>query len=169
MNNNTLVGLIIAAVVILGGIAVFMYGPQDTAPTTTNNTVVLPGESGGDAGSTSNTYSSTTTTTTTTSVTTPVPTSKAATDVTSSVATLHGTVTANGAPTTYWFEYSSDPLLGSVLNRTTAKVVIAAAAKDAPVFASVSGLSSSTKYYYRLVTENSAGLVRGERVSFSTI
>ncbi len=156
--------LIIGAIVILGGIAFFMYGSSGST-TTNNTTTVLPGDTSGGA-VTNTTYSSTTTTTTTAGV--PVGSTKAATDITSTMAKLHATVSASGAPTTYWFEYSADPLLGAVLNHSTVHVAIVAAADQAPVFADVSGLSTSTKYYFRIVTQNSAGLVRGDTVTFNT-
>lgn len=91
-----------------------------------------------------------------------------ASGVTKSTATLHGTVNANSADITYWFEYSSDPLLGAILNRTTPKVTINASTNSMPVSAGVSELSSSTTYYFRIVAQNSAGTVLGDRVSFKT-
>lgn len=98
----------------------------------------------------------------------PTVATRSATDATASTATLHGTVAANGASTIYWFEYSSDPLLGSLLNRRTAHISLGAAGAPASVQADVTNLSSSTKYYFHLVAENSAGTVYGNRMSFNT-
>ncbi len=73
-----------------------------------------------------------------------------------------------GAEITYWFEYSADPLLGLILIRKTSRISLITDSNQRLVKADVSGLTSSTKYYFRIVTENSAGIVRGERVSFNT-
>lgn len=108
------------------------------------------------------------TTTGPSAVTLPSVITRNASGATKSTATLHGTVNANSADVTYWFEYSSDPLLGAVLNRTTPKVTINANTNSMSVSADVSGLSSSTTYYFRIVAQNSAGTVLGDRVSFKT-
>src|SRR3989344_5030073 len=49
--------------------------------------------------------------------TAPSATTRNASDIKASTATLHGAVNPNRAETAYWFEYSSDSLLGSVLIR----------------------------------------------------
>ena len=89
-------------------------------------------------------------------------------DVTSSTATFHSAVYPHGAEITYWFEYTSDPLLGLILIRKTLRISLVTSSKQKLIEANVSGLMKSTKYYFRIVTENSAGIVRGERVSFNT-
>ena len=91
-----------------------------------------------------------------------------ATAPTASTATMHGTVTANGAATTYWFEYSTDPLLVAASNRATSHVTVSANAVQAAVQANIAGLTPSTMYYFRIVAQNNGGTVRGERASFST-
>jgi phosphodiesterase/alkaline phosphatase D-like protein len=98
----------------------------------------------------------------------PSVTTRNVSDITSSKATLHGAVNPNRAETAYWFEYSSDSLLGAVLIRTTPRVSLASGSSQVSVEADVSGLSSSTTYYFRIVAENSVGTVRGERESFKT-
>lgn len=100
--------------------------------------------------------------------TAPSVTTRNASNMTSSKATLHGAVNPNRAETAYWFEYSSDSLLGAVLIRTTPRVSLGAGSTQVTVEADVSGLSSSTVYYFRIVAENSFGVVRGERASFNT-
>ena len=91
-----------------------------------------------------------------------------ATDINSSSATLHGTVNPNGANTNYWFEYSTDSLLGSVLLSNTAQVSVGSGVSTISVDEDISGLSSNTTYYFRLVAQNSQGTVRGEKQTFKT-
>ena len=102
------------------------------------------------------------------SATAPSVITRNASDIKSSTATLHGSVNPNVADTAYWFEYSSDSLLGSVLIRTTPRKSLNAGSNQVSVAVDVSGLSSSTTYYFRLVAENSVGTVRGDRESFNT-
>ena len=102
------------------------------------------------------------------SATAPSATTRNAGDIKSSTATLNGAVNPRGVETTYWFEYSSDPLIGAVLVRTTPRVSLSAGSNQVSVGADVSGLSSSTTYYFRIVAENSLGTVRGDRGSFKT-
>lgn len=91
-----------------------------------------------------------------------------ASNMTSSTVTLHDTVYPHETEISYWFEYTSDPLLGLILIRRTPRVSLVTSSKQKLVEANVSGLMKSTKYYFRIVTENSAGIVRGERASFNT-
>ncbi len=81
----------------------------------------------------------------------------AATDVTVSTATLHGTVNPNGAQTTYYFRYGrTTPLT----QRTPARSAGAGTA-DVEVSAPVGDLSWGRTYRYRLVAENSNGSAAG--------
>jgi len=102
------------------------------------------------------------------SVSAPTATTRDATSISSSNASLRGTVDPNGGETTYWFEYSTDSLLGNVLLKTTPRSSAGAGTNGVPVQAEVTGLSSKTSYYVRLVAENSKGTVRGEKVTFKT-
>ncbi|OHB19617.1 MAG: hypothetical protein A2854_02795 [Parcubacteria group bacterium RIFCSPHIGHO2_01_FULL_56_18] len=88
--------------------------------------------------------------------------------VEATTATLRGTVDPNGGETTYWFEYSSDSLLGSLLLKTTARVSAGSGTNPDSVEADVSGLNSNTTYYFRIVAQNNQGTVRGDRESFKT-
>jgi len=92
----------------------------------------------------------------------------AATAVTSSSATLNGTVSPHGLQTTYWFEYSQDSLLGTILGTVTIQQPASASATSLSVSAKASNLGANTKYFYRLVAQNSAGTTRGDIVSFTT-
>ncbi len=98
----------------------------------------------------------------------PSATTESATNVATTTATLRAVVDPQGASTTYWFEYSTDSLFGSVLARTTAEKTLGANSGAVSVTADISGLISSTTYFFRVVAENSVGLVRGSRVSFET-
>jgi len=98
----------------------------------------------------------------------PSATTRSATNVQETTATLRGTVDANGAETMYWFEYSTDSLLGSVLLKATAEKSAGAGTSDVSVTADVSGLSSDTNHYFRLVAQNSQGTDRGDRETFKT-
>src|SRR3989344_5727483 len=65
----------------------------------------------------------------------PSATTPPANHVARTTAVLRGTVDANSAETTYWFEYSTDSLLGSVLLKSTAQKSAGAGTKDLPVSA----------------------------------
>ena len=98
----------------------------------------------------------------------PVVTTQVASPVAASSATLRGTVNPNNIPTTYWFEYSTDSLLGSVLLKTTAQNSAGTGGSTISISANLSGLLSGTAYYYRTVAQNSAGTVRGDTQTFTT-
>src|SRR3989344_703499 len=98
----------------------------------------------------------------------PSATTRNASSVNETSATLRGSVDPNGLETTYWFEYSSDSLLGSVLTKTTAQKSAGAGNTPVAVEEDISGLNGKTTYYFRLVAQSSAGMVRSERGSFKT-
>lgn len=91
-----------------------------------------------------------------------------ATEVAASSARLRGTVNPKGTETKYWFEYSTDSLLGSVLLKTTDQVSVGAGNDQKPVEIVVSALNPKTTYYFRIVARNSVGTVRGDRETFKT-
>lgn len=82
--------------------------------------------------------------------------------VASTTATLAGQVNPSGAETTYYFEYG--PGFGQ---KTSEKTIVVG---NDPVLASetLTGLSPSTTYQYRLVATNSAGTTTGATKSFTT-
>lgn len=96
-----------------------------------------------------------------------VNTSNAANVATTTVS-LRGTVNPSGADTSYWFEYSTDSLLGSVLIKSTPRITLAAGNENVTVREDVTGLNSKTTYYFRLVAQNYQGMVRGDTMSFKT-
>jgi len=93
---------------------------------------------------------------------------RSATNLSTSTVTLRGTVNPNGAETRYWFEYSTDSIFGLALLRSTEQKSAGGGSNTTSVDASVSGLSPKTNYYFRLVAQNSFGVVRGERAEFKT-
>jgi hypothetical protein len=83
--------------------------------------------------------------------------------VTASAATVSGTVGPNGSRTSYVFEYGTTTSFGSI---SPADDV--AGSSLVPVAASLTGLSSNTTYFYRLVATNSAGTTFGSVAAFNT-
>lgn len=98
----------------------------------------------------------------------PIVNTTAATNVTNNTARLNGRINPDGAETTYWFEYSSDSLLGSIIGSGTARETVAAGTSNVSVSANISGLQKNSTYYYRLVARNSEGTIRGDIVSLKT-
>ena len=90
------------------------------------------------------------------------------TAISTSTATLRGTVNPRGISSTYWFEYSTDSLLGTVLLSATPKTSIGSGTAVVAVTAPATALSSKTNYYYRIVTQNSMGITYGNKVTFKT-
>lgn len=96
-----------------------------------------------------------------------VDTTSAGSIATSSVS-MSGDLTPNGAQTTYWFEYSEDSLLGSILGTVTESQVLAGDKNKTRVTVVENGLNRNTKYFYRLVARNQYGTVEGDILSFTT-
>jgi len=96
----------------------------------------------------------------------PAVTTNQSSNITSVGARLNGNINPNGADTSYWFEYSTDPSLGSPISTTTQTV--ASGTKSVSVNASVVGLTKNTKYYYHLVGKNQYGTMNGSIDSFTT-
>jgi hypothetical protein len=86
-----------------------------------------------------------------------------ATNITSTSATLNGTVTPNKTTTTYHFEYGRSTSLGS---QTPTATVNGNATKS--VGTDVSGLTPATKYYFRIVATSASGTATGSEQSFTT-
>ncbi|SDH59386.1 IPT/TIG domain-containing protein, partial [Pedobacter terrae] len=100
----------------------------------------------------------------------PITTTTAATNITGSGVTLNGTVNDNGANTTVSFDYSTNATLSSgviTANATTGGTVNAGSGNTS-VSVSLSGLTGSTTYYYRVKGSNSGGSTIGNILSFTT-
>jgi hypothetical protein len=85
-----------------------------------------------------------------------------ASSVAQQTVTLNGSVTPNGAATTYFFQYGTTKLYGAQTPTT-------AAAKKGAVSALVGGLAPFTTYHYRLVAHNRFGYTLGGDRTFKTL
>ena len=99
-----------------------------------------------------------------TSSSAPTVTTDSATGITSSSATLNGTVNANDTSTTAWFDYGVTS--GSYTGSSTTQSV--SGTSDTSVSIGISSLSASTTYYYRIVGQSSYGTSYGSEASFTT-
>ena len=80
-------------------------------------------------------------------------------------ATITGSVTSNGAPTTYSFEYGTTTSYGSQTGTRSA----GAAATNVSVTFNLFGLAPATIYHYALVATNSVGTTTGSDQTFTTL
>jgi len=100
----------------------------------------------------------------------PTITMTAATELTSSSATLRGRVNPNTLETTYRFEYGTEHCSNGP-NACTVVLpegTIGTGHNPVSVARAISGLASGTKYYYRLVAENALGITEGPVRAFTT-
>ena len=88
-----------------------------------------------------------------------------ATDITSTSATLRGTVNPNNEATTWYFEYGTTKSYGS---RTDSQGPSGATKGNMAVTAPLSGLASATTYHFRLVAVNGSGTKVGGDKTFKT-
>jgi hypothetical protein len=95
----------------------------------------------------------------------PIVTTDNATSEFTDNAVLNGTVNPNGLATDAWFEYGT---ADNNLNLTTTIDNVGSGTSGVAVTATISGLSASTTYYYRIAASNSAGTTRGSILDFTT-
>jgi uncharacterized repeat protein (TIGR01451 family) len=89
-------------------------------------------------------------------------TTKNATNIDSTSATLNGRVDGNGLSTRAWFEYGTNYSLGHSTSQNSY-------GSDSTNYnKSISGLRENTTYYFRAVAENSEDTVYGDILSFIT-
>ena len=84
-----------------------------------------------------------------------------ATSVGSASAVLHGTVIPNGSETTYYFQYGTTNAYGAQTTSRTTGI-------DLSVAETVTGLSATTTYHYRLAATNASGTSLGPDRTFQT-
>jgi hypothetical protein len=94
----------------------------------------------------------------------PAATTGPADAVTTQSATLSGSVNANGAPTSYRFEYGPTTAYGS----STPTVGAGSGTGAVAAAATLSGLSPATTYHYRLVATNGGGATKGTDQTLTT-
>jgi len=93
----------------------------------------------------------------------PAATTGSATEVSSSAATLTGTVNPNESDTHYYFEYGTTTSYGLSTGQVNAGFGMTAV----PVRVTVTGLQQGTTYHYRLVASSWAGTTDGEDRTFT--
>jgi hypothetical protein len=92
----------------------------------------------------------------------PGATTGAARSISAVAARLSASVDPNGRPTTYHFEYGTTTGYG----KRTADASAGSGQSARNVSAAISGLSANTRYHYRVVAANDAGVARGRDRSF---
>jgi len=95
----------------------------------------------------------------------PIVVTTAATAVTSTSATLNGTVNANGAATTVSFEYGLTTAYGTTVPGVPASV---SGSVVTPVLANITGLLPGNTYHFRVKGTNSFGTTNGNDLTFTT-
>ncbi|MDA8441213.1 MAG: cell wall-binding repeat-containing protein [Peptococcaceae bacterium] len=96
----------------------------------------------------------------------PAVTTNTATNITSSGATLNGTINANGDSTTVTFDYGTSTSYGST---TPASLSPVTGSTDTTVSAVITGLLPNTTYHYRVEGVNSGGTTDGLDETFTTL
>ena len=96
----------------------------------------------------------------------PTVTTNAATALTATGATLNGTVSSNGAATTVTFEYGPTTSYGTTVTATQSP--LAGSASNAAVSYTLTGLSCSTTYHFRVKGDNGSGITNGSDATFTT-
>ena len=100
----------------------------------------------------------------------PTATTEAATNITTTGATLNGSVNPNVGETTAWFIYGTDPTLTTGTSSTAAEATDCGCGGIAvPVAAALSGLQPGTTYYDEVVATSAGGTVDGSILSFTTV
>ena len=90
----------------------------------------------------------------------------AATSVTTTTATLNGTVNANGASTAVWFDYGLTVAYGASIAGTPTPVTGSTVTN---VSANLTGLVVNTTYHYRVRGVNGIGTTNGNDMTFVTV
>jgi enterochelin esterase-like enzyme len=97
----------------------------------------------------------------------PVVVTGTASVLTSTSATLNGSVNPSGSPTTVWFEWGADSTFSSF--DTTAAQSVGFGGSAVSVSANLKRLSPSTSYYYHVAARNGLGINKGMTRSFTTM
>lgn len=92
-----------------------------------------------------------------------------ATAIEQTTATLHGNINANGDQTTYHFEYGETAAYGMSAPVSEDGDAGSEVRAIELVQENLVGLTPETTYHYRLVAENGGGVVEGDDVTFTTL
>ncbi len=95
----------------------------------------------------------------------PTVTTNAASSVTTTGATLNGTVNAHDSSTTVTFEYGTTTAYGTTVTADPSPVT---GSTDTAVSKAIAGLTPNTIYHYRVVATNSSGTSNGADMTFAT-
>ena len=101
-------------------------------------------------------------------VTPPAATTEAATSITATGATLKASVNPEGSATAFDFVYGTNSTLSPGTTTTTASQSAGSGAGAVSESAAVTGLSPSTKYYFKVVASNPGGTTYGTILNFTT-
>ncbi|WP_318347227.1 IPT/TIG domain-containing protein [Aquipluma nitroreducens] len=97
---------------------------------------------------------------------TPTAITNAATSITSSGATLNGTINAKGASTTVTFEYGLTTSYGTTVTADQSPVT---GSTTTLVSKAITGLAAGTTYHYRVVGANANETTNGDDMTFTTL
>ena len=104
-----------------------------------------------------------------TTLVTPTATSVAADNITTTGATLHGTVNDNGSTTAVTFKYGTDAGLASGTTTTAASPAsVATGTGSTSVSLAISSLIAGTTYYYQVIGVNGGGTTNCTILNFTT-
>jgi hypothetical protein len=95
----------------------------------------------------------------------PVATTSSARNITAVGARLTARIDPNSRPTTYHFEFGTTTGYG----KQTAETSAGSGASATSVAATIGGLQANTRYHFRAVATNAAGVARGRDRTFTTL
>ena len=98
----------------------------------------------------------------------PTATTRSATAIAQTGATLQASVNPNGAQTSVHFEYGTTTSYGQSVPAQTPGPILPAGTAAVPVSASLSGLTANTLYHFRIVATNAGGTTNGADLTFTT-
>ena len=154
MNKNSLIGLLVA-IIVIGGIYFIAKNSSTQSAATqapVSNATNSTDKTSGVAMSTAVTPSA------------PTVMTNPNVGVSNSTAIVTGQVNPNGAATVYWFDYGTTTALGT---ESSEQVVGSGYALTAtPAY--ITGLAANTLYYFRLSAKNSLATVTGTTYTFNT-
>jgi hypothetical protein len=98
----------------------------------------------------------------------PIVTTGSSTSVSSTSATVSGTVNPQGQPTTYHFDYGTDTNYGSTSPASPPYPSAGSGTTAQPESANLTGLTAGVTYHYRIEATNASGTTYGADQTFTT-